>query len=395
MTALEEAPRLARREGLIAGDLAPTIACQIELVVSEIPFSTARHPSQALSALNERAREIFRQIVESYVTTGEPLGSRTLARILPMSLSPASIRNVMADLEHSGLIFAPHTSAGRLPTEMGLRFFVDAMMEIGDVDREEKARIEAQMQAAASRHTFDSALAEASTLLSGISRGAGVVLTTKVDAGLKHVEFVRLDADRALVVLVSTDGTVENRLLDLPPGLPASALQEASNFLNARLRGRTLDALRADIEAGRKAMKRELDAITERLVDAGLATTVGPSEARQLIVRGQANLLDDLRAAEDLERIRLLFNDLETQKDVIELLARAEQGDGVRIFIGSENKLFSLSGSSMIAAPFRDSAQKIVGVVGVIGPTRLNYARIVPMVDYTARVVSGLLDRPR
>ena len=363
--------------------------------MSEIPLNAVRHQPQALSALNERAREIFRQIVESYVTTGEPVGSRNLARILPMSLSPASIRNVMADLEHSGLIFAPHTSAGRLPTEMGLRFFVDAMMEIGDVDHEEKARIEAQMRAAASRHTFDSALAEASTLLSGISRGAGVVLTTKVDAGLKHVEFVRLDADRALVVLVSTDGTVENRLLDLPPGLPAGALQEASNFLNARLRGRTLDALRADIEAGRKAMKRELDAITERLVDAGLATTVGPSEARQLIVRGQANLLDDLRAAEDLERIRLLFNDLETQKDVIELLARAEQGDGVRIFIGSENKLFSLSGSSMIAAPFRDSAQKIVGVVGVIGPTRLNYARIVPMVDYTARVVSGLLDRPR
>ncbi len=222
-----------------------------------------------------------------------------------------------------------------------------------------------------------------------------MVLTTKVDAGLKHVEFVRLDAERALVVLVSIDGTVENRLVDLPPGLPAGALQEASNFLNARLRGRTLDTLRADIEAGRKAMKRELDALTERLVDAGLATTVGPSEARQLIVRGQANLLDDLRAAEDLERIRLLFNDLETQKDVIELLARAEQGDGVRIFIGSENKLFSLSGSSMIAAPFRDGAQKIVGVVGVIGPTRLNYSRIVPMVDYTARVVSGLLDRSR
>ncbi|MCP1556911.1 UNVERIFIED_ORG: heat-inducible transcriptional repressor [Methylobacterium sp. SuP10 SLI 274] len=350
---------------------------------------------QALAALNERSREIFRQIVESYVTTGEPVGSRNLARILPMSLSPASIRNVMADLEHSGLIFAPHTSSGRLPTELGLRFFVDAMMEIGDVDLAEKARIEAQMQAAASRHTFDSALAEASSLLSGISRGAGVVLTTKVDAGLKHVEFVRLDPERALVVLVSIDGTVENRLVDLPPGLPAGALQEASNFLNARLRGRTLDTLRDDIENGRKEMKRELDALTERLVDAGLATTVGPSEARQLIVRGQANLLDDLRAAEDLERIRLLFNDLETQKDVIELLARAEQGDGVRIFIGSENKLFSLSGSSMIAAPFRDSAQKIVGVVGVIGPTRLNYSRIVPMVDYTARVVSGLLDRSR
>ncbi|MDR7036279.1 heat-inducible transcriptional repressor [Methylobacterium sp. BE186] len=350
---------------------------------------------QALAAMNERAREIFRQIVESYLSTGEPVGSRNLARILPMTLSPASIRNVMADLEHAGLIFAPHTSAGRLPTEQGLRFFVDAMLELGDVGREEQALIEAQMRAAASRHTFDSALAEASTLLSGISRGAGVVVTTKQNVHLKHIEFVRLDRDRALVVLVSDDGSVENRLLDLPAGLPTGALQEASNYLNARLQGRTLGALRAEIEAGRQAMKRELDVITERLVDAGLATTVGPSDARQLIVRGQANLLDDLRAVEDLERIRLLFNDLETQKDVIDLLARAEGGEGVRIFIGSENKLFSLSGSSMIAAPFRDGSQKIVGVVGVIGPTRLNYARIVPMVDYTARVVSKLLDGGR
>ncbi|GEP09004.1 heat-inducible transcriptional repressor HrcA [Methylobacterium gnaphalii] len=359
------------------------------------PFFSPQQQALALASLNERSREIFRQIVESYLITGEPLGSRNLARTLPMTLSPASIRNVMSDLEHSGLIFAPHTSAGRLPTEQGLRFFVDAMMELGDVGQEEKMRIEAQMRAAASGHTFDSALAEASSLLSGMSRGAGVVLTTKANAQLKHIEFVRLDPARALVVLVSTDGNVENRLVDLPPGLPAGALQEASNYLNARLHGRTLDMLRSEIEAGRQAMKREIDALTERLVDAGLATTVGSSEARQLIVRGQANLLDDLRAAEDLERIRLLFNDLETQKDVIELLSRAEGGDGVRIFIGSENKLFSLSGSSLIAAPFRDGEQKIVGVVGVIGPTRLNYSRVVPMVDYTARVVSGLLERGR
>lgn len=213
---------------------------------------------QALDALNERAREIFRQIVESYLTTGEPVGSRNLARILPMALSPASIRNVMADLEHSGLIFAPHTSAGRLPTELGLRFFVDAMLEVGDVGQEEQARIEAQMRAAASGHTFDSALAEASTMLSGISRGAGVVLTTKANVHLKHIEFVRLDPARALVVLVSDDGSVENRLVDLPPGLPAGALQEATNFLNARLQGRTLGTLRAEIEAGRKAMKLSL-----------------------------------------------------------------------------------------------------------------------------------------
>ena len=362
--------------------------------MTEFSRSISQPPQvQALAALNERAREIFRQIVEGYLSTGEPMGSRNLARILPMTLSPASIRNVMSDLEQAGLIFAPHTSAGRLPTELGLRFFVDAMLELGDVGREEQERIEAQMRAAASGHTFASVLAEASSLLSGVSRGAGVVLTTKTNVQLKHIEFVRLDPARALVVLVSDDGSVENRLLDLPPGLPASALQEASNYLNARLHGRTLGGLRAEIEAGRQAMKRELDAITERLVDAGLAVSVGPTEARQLIVRGQANLLDDLRAIEDLERMRLLFSDLETQKDVIDLLARAEGGDGVRIFIGSENKLFSLSGSSLIAAPFRDGSQTIVGVVGVIGPTRLNYARIVPMVDYTARVVSRMMDR--
>jgi heat-inducible transcriptional repressor len=351
--------------------------------------------SRAIAELNDRSREIFKQIVESYLATGEPVGSRNLSRILPMPLSPASVRNVMADLETAGLIFAPHTSAGRLPTELGLRFFVDAMLEIGDVSADERARIEAQMRAAASGHTLESALAEASALLSGVSRGAGVVLTSKSNASLKHIEFVRLDPSRALVVLVSEDGSVENRLLDLPAGLPAGALVEAGNFLNARVRGKTLSDMRREIELRRTDMERELDALTARLVEAGLATTVGTADARQLIVRGQANLLEDLRAVEDLERIRLLFADLETQTDVIDLLTRAEGGEGVRIFIGSENKLFSMSGSSMIAAPFRDASQKIVGVLGVIGPTRLNYARIVPMVDYTARVVSQILEKGR
>jgi heat-inducible transcriptional repressor len=353
------------------------------------------NPSQAraLAELNERSREIFKQIVESYLATGDPVGSRNISRIIPMTLSPASVRNVMADLEHAGLIYAPHTSAGRLPTELGLRFFVDALLEIGDLPAEERARVEAQMRAAATGHTLETALAEASALLSGVSRGAGVVVTTKSNARLRHVEFVRLDPARALVVLVSEDGSVENRLLDLPPGLPAAALTEAANFLNARIQGRTLTELATEIAARRAEMERELDELTARLVEAGLATTVGSADERHLIVRGQANLLEDLRAGDDLERIRLLFADLETQKDVIELLTRAEGGEGVRIFIGSENKLFSLSGSSLIAAPFRDGAQKIVGVVGVIGPTRLNYARIVPMVDYTAKVVSRILNR--
>src|SRR3954469_8288380 len=351
--------------------------------------------TRAIAELNDRSREIFRQIVESYLVTGEPVGSRNLSRILPMALSPASIRNVMADLEAAGLIFAPHTSAGRLPTETGLRFFVDAMMEIGDVTAEERGRIEAQMKAAASGHTLETALAEASALLSGVSRGAGVVVTSKSNARLKHIEFVRLDPTRALVVLVSEDGSVENRLLDLPAGLPAGALVEAGNFLNARIQGKTLGDIKREIQTRREDMEREPDALTARLVEAGLATTVGPADSRQRIVRGQANLLDDLKAAEDLERIRLLFSDLETQTDVIDLLSRAEGGEGVRIFIGSENKLFSLSGSSMIAAPFRDGSQKIVGVLGVIGPTRLNYARIVPMVDYPAKVVSRIIEGGR
>jgi heat-inducible transcriptional repressor len=296
----------------------------------------------------------------------------------------------MADLEQAGLIYAPHTSAGRLPTERGLRFFVDAMMEIGDPGAEERAAIEAQVRAGSGR-TLDGALAEASMLLSGLSRGAGVVLTGKTNARLKHIEFVQLDAGRALVVLVGADGSVENRLLALPPGLPASALTEATNYLNARLHGRTLAELGRDLEQTRDSLNRELDALTARLVEAGLAVSTGQDQERQLIVRGQANLLEDLKAQEDLERVRLLFADLETQTDVIDLLARAETADGVRIFIGSENRLFSLSGSSLIAAPFRDGRQEIVGVVGVIGPTRLNYARIVPMVDYTARVVSRMM----
>ncbi len=347
--------------------------------------------TSALSVLNERSREIFRRVVDSYLATGEPVGSRHLSRLLPSALSPASVRNVMQDLEELGLIYAPHTSAGRMPTQLGLRFFVDALLEIGDVSAEERKRIETEVKAASRERTFDGVLAEASSLLSGLTRGAGVVLTTKENTRLKHIEFVRLDPERALTVLVAEDGSVENRVVATPPGLPHSALVEAGNFLNARIRGRTLKEVRADIEAARKLAQNELDTLTQRLVDAGLASWAGlQGEAQQLIVRGQANLLDDLTALGDLERIRLLFADLETKKDVIELLHRAESGEGVRIFIGSENKLFSLSGSSMIAAPFRDGNQKIVGVLGVIGPTRLNYARIVPMVDYTAKVVSKL-----
>ena len=374
------------------------LACQGEPGhLTAMPGHDPLHPDllaldrSALAALNERSREIFRHVVDSYLTTGEPVGSRHLSRLLPMTLSPASVRNVMQDLEELGLVYAPHTSAGRLPTELGLRFFVDAMLEIGDLPADERARIEAQVKAASRNQTLEGVLTEASAMLSGLSRGAGVVVTTKDNARLKHIEFVQLEAERALAVLVSEDGSVENRVVAIPRGLPSSALVEASNYLNARIRRRTLGEVRSEIEQARSHAQAELDELTARLVDAGLASWAGMGESSQLIVRGQANLLEDLKAVEDLERIRLLFADLETKKDVVDLLARAEQGEGVRIFIGSENKLFSLSGSSMIAAPFRDPSQRIVGVLGVIGPTRLNYARIVPMVDYTAKVIARMM----
>lgn len=357
---------------------------------AEVPRSA---PSMSpLAQLDERSREIFRQIVESYLATGEPVGSRHLSRLLPMTLSPASVRNVMQDLEEAGLIYAPHVSAGRLPTETGLRFFVDALMQFGDLSEDERRQIEAQVAASSQDRPLETVLADASQLLSGLSRGAGVVLTSKSNARLKHIEFVRIEPERALVVLVSEDGQVENRIVPIPAGLPPSALVEASNFLNAHVRGRTLAEARAELQKSLDAARAELDGLTQRLVEAGLASWSGGDPAdRKLIVRGQANLLGDLKALEDLERIRLLFDDLESKREVVDLLGRAETADGVRIFIGSENKLFSLSGSSMVVAPYRDGQSRIVGVLGVIGPTRLNYARIVPMVDYTARVVSRLI----
>jgi len=346
---------------------------------------------RALAALDTRAREIFQRIVDSYLASGEPVGSRMLSRILPISLSPASVRNVMQDLEELGLIYAPHTSAGRLPTQLGLRFYVDALLEFGGLAREERARIDNQVRAAAEEGGFESALTQTTSLLSDLTRGAGVVLTTKDNVRLKHIEFVRLEPGRALAVLVGEDGSIENRIVATPPGMPASALTEAGNYLNAHARGNTLAEARDEIERAREAARGELDTLAAGLVDSGLATWAGVEDTRQqLIVRGHANLIGNMRAEEDLDRIRLLFADLETQTDVIDLLHRAENGEGVKIFIGSENKLFSLSGSSMIAAPLRGGDQRIAGVLGVIGPTRLNYGRIVPMVEYAAQVLGDL-----
>ncbi len=343
----------------------------------------------SLSEMNERSRAVFRKIVETYLSTGDPVGSRSLSRNLPMTLSPASVRNVMSDLEALGLIYAPHTSAGRLPTQSGLRLFVDALLELGQLDPSELAKIEGQMSG--SRGAGD-LLTEASEMLSGLSCCAGMVITEKQLDRIKHIEFVALDAEHALIVLVGEGGSVENRIITLPKGLPPAALTEATNYLNSRLKGVSLAETRSVIEKELKAKKAQLDELTTKVVQSGLAQwSGGNDDARSLIIRGQSRLLNDLKAVEDLERVRLLFDDLESKQDIMQLLTLTEQAEGVRIFIGSENQLFSLSGSSLIVAPFSDTEHKIVGVLGVIGPTRLNYARIIPMVDYTARLVGRLL----
>ena len=349
-------------------------------------------PSRANAAiLADRQREVFRRLVEAFLASGEPVGSRTLSQLLPITLSPASIRNVMADLEAMGLLYAPHTSAGRVPTEKGLRLFVDGLLQIGELATGERAAIEARM--AGSGNGVEDVLTQATTLLSGLSRCAGMVVAAKQDAVLKHVEFVSIAPGKALVVMVAEDGQVENRLIDAPIGLPASALFEASNYMNARLRGRTLDAARTDILADLESERAELDVLTAKIVAEGLATlaTHADGEEKVLIVRGASHLLESLEAQGDLERIRTLFDDIEQKNDLIRLLELAKDGDGVRIFIGSENRLFSLSGSSIVAAPYANAQGKIVGVIGVLGPTRLNYGRIIPMVDYTAKVIGRLL----
>jgi heat-inducible transcriptional repressor len=346
--------------------------------------------------LGERSREVFRHLVEAFLASGEPVGSRTLSQRMPQTLSPASIRNVMADLELMGLLYAPHTSAGRVPTERGLRLFVDGMLEIGELAPDERVAIEARMSGSGRR--IEDVMIQATQSLSGLSRCAGLMLTAKQDTTLKHVEFVALRPGQALVIMVSEDGQVENRVIDTPAGLPVSALMEASNYLNARLTGRTMDAARAEILAELEGERAMLDSLTAKVVAEGLATLslmAGSQQSagddKMLIVRGQSHLLDSVDAQADIERVRTLFEDIERKNDLIRLLELAKEGDGVRIFIGSENRLFSLSGSSIVAAPYANAAGKIVGVIGVLGPTRLNYGRIIPMVDHTAKVIGRLL----
>lgn len=349
----------------------------------------SRRDELSRTGLPARSALILREIVEAYVETGEPVGSRTLSRRLPLSLSPATIRNVMADLEEAGLIYAPHTSAGRLPTDRGLRLFVDGLLERGALTPEEEEAIAARC--AARGRSIEEVLEEASALLAGLSQAAGLVLAPKADAPLRHVEFVALGPGRVLVVLVGEDGSVENRIIETPPGIPPSALTQATNYVNARLAGRTLEEARRAIEEEIRQARTELDALASKVVEAGLATWSGGPSGGALIVRGQARLLADVTALAQLEAIRTLFERLEAKETLLKLLELAQASEGVQIFIGAENRLFETAGVTMIVAPYRNARERVVGAIGVIGPTRINYGRIIPAVDYTAKVIGRLL----
>ena len=350
-------------------------------------------PSGSLAGLDARSREIFRDIVEAYLETGEPVGSRTLSKRGTLTLSPASIRNTMADLEALGLLDAPHAMAGRRPTQAGLRFFIDSLLELGDLNDTERRDIDKRLSTEHS--TMEETLNRASEFLSGLAGGAGLVLTPKREAPVKHAELVAIGADQALAVIVFEDGSVENRLVATPPGLTPSALQEATNYLNARFKGKTLAEARSAAAEAITNDRAALNAAAATLVEGGLAEWSGedPQAGRSLIVRGRANLLQDAQALNDLERVRRLFDDLERGADLVQLLDITRQADSVRIFIGSENPLFSLSGSSLVVAPYMNAQRRVVGALGVIGPTRLKYARVIPVVDYTARVIGRMLDR--
>jgi len=350
-----------------------------------------------ITELSERSKEIFRQIVDTYVETGEPIGSRTIARRPDQRLSPATIRNVMADLEDAGLLYAPHTSAGRVPTDLGFRMYVDGLLELGHLSEEDQAGIDSHCAGAG--RSVEAMLSDASSALAGLSHYAGLVLAPKTEHPFKQVEFVPLSPGRALVVVVSSNGMVENRVIEVPVGIGAASLIEAGNFLTARLAGRSLAEAREIIEREIAERRSELDVLASKVVQTGLATWVGERSADDgvLIVRGQAKLLDDVTNLADLERIRALFELLETKKNLIRLIELVQRAHGVQIFIGSENELFGMTGCSVVVAPYEAGAPdgpgraKIVGAIGVIGPMRMNYARIIPMVDYTARVVSRIL----
>ena len=345
---------------------------------------------EILEILDQRNTEIFSRLVESYLYSGSPVGSRAISRNLSTKISPATVRNVMQDLERLGLLESPHISAGRIPTLMGLRLFVDEFLEIGEIEPEDKKQF--SRIGSTEDENLNNSLDRIGSLLSRLTQSASLVLMPKKESTIKHVQFLNLTNESALVVLVMADGTVENRVFSTPMGLTSSTLTEAANYVNSVLDGKSITEIKGLISKDILKQKSKLDELTTELVERGLAFWDKPGDQQErLIVRGRSNLLENDEGTVDFEQVRHLFDDLERKKEISNILELIEEGQGVKIFIGSENKLFSLSGSTLVAAPYINSEGNIVGALGVIGPTRLNYGRIVPIVDYTAQLVGKLI----
>jgi heat-inducible transcriptional repressor len=341
------------------------------------------HP---LEELDERARTVFRHIVESFMADGSPVGSRTISR--SVSVSPATIRNVMSDLEFLGLLQAPHTSAGRLPTDLGLRYFVDGILEKGSLSATERAALD--QECSDSNLSSDALFEKASAALSGLSASAGLVVAPKQsDKAIHHIEFISLAPQKTLVVLVSADGAVENRILEHSMGVTADMLRQAGQFLSEKLHGRTLSQMSESILLEIKERQSELAPLITQVVKSGLATQLDDG---RLIVRGLSQLVHNTQAEQDLDRVRALMEQLESQETAAKLLNSASDADGVKIYIGSENSIFEGSGTSLVLSPYHDADHKIIGAIGVIGPTNLNYAKIIPSVNYMAEILSRRLN---
>jgi heat-inducible transcriptional repressor len=340
--------------------------------------------------MNGRTREVFRRIVESYLENGEPMGSRTLSRSLSEQISSATIRNVMQDLEFLGLLDSPHISAGRIPSELGLRMFVDGLLEVNALDQSDREKLNQSVRIG--EGDVAETLDRIGSALSGLTQSASLVLTPKQEEPIKHIDFVSLAPDRVLVVLVFANGEVENRLFTPPLGQTPSALRQAANFLNSLIEGRTLSEVYAVVSKEVAERRQEIDELAKGMVEKGIAVWQDRGETNErLIVRGRSNLLEPDTEEKDIERVKSLFDDLERKQDIADFLDLTEKGDGVRIFIGSENKLFSLSGSSLVVSSYMNADHKVIGAIGVIGPKRLNYGRIVPIVDYTAQLVGKII----
>lgn len=344
-----------------------------------------------ITDLNDRAQAILRYVVDTYMATGEPVGSRTIARHLENTLSPATIRNVMSDLETGGLLYAPHTSAGRLPTAQGLRLYIDGLMEIGNLTAADRSTIETQCVTAGS--SMNMVFERATSMLSGLSSAASLIIAPKTNKPLRHMQFVRLDSGKVLIVMVMQDNTVENRVMEVPPAVNDYALTTASNYINSHIFGKTLTTAEQDIRRDMADNKEQLDRITADLVERGLSMAPTKDDTNgNIIIRGQSHLLEDVKAIEDLERARQLLASLEEQETMMRLLGAAHQADGVQIYIGTKNTMFDHSGWSMVISPYKTPDNQIIGAIGVIGPTRLNYKRIIPLVDYTSRVMTRILE---